>query len=145
MNIVIDVEINNKTIPLCIDTGADSSIIYDKGYELMYSMQKDNVSFKHIRNMQISNLNGVQTAGFFELPISINKDSFTLSTAVTDVIDEIDESCNMNGILGMDFLLKNKAIIDIEKEVVILNGKEYKIRKQKTLFLFCLLTKKIAK
>ena len=92
------------------------------------------IQFKYLKNMQISNLNGVQMAGFYELPIKICDYNFKLKTAVTNDIDEVDESFGLNGILGIDFIEANNGIIDVAKGMITLNGNEYKIMKKKTLF-----------
>lgn len=134
MNIAIEIEVDSTKLTMCIDTGADSSIIYDKDYKMMRSLIAKKIQFKHLKNMQISNLNGVQMTGFYELPIKINDCEFKLKTAVTNDIDEIDESFGLNGILGIDFIEANNGIIDVVKGIITLNGNEYKIMKKKTLF-----------
>ena len=134
MNIAIEIEVDSTKLTMCIDTGADSSIIYDKDYKMMRSLMQKKIQFKHLKNMQISNLNGVQMAGFYELPIKIDDFEFKLKTAVTNDIDEVDESFGLNGILGIDFIEQNNGIIDVTKGTITLNGNEYKIMKKKTLF-----------
>lgn len=134
MNIAIEIEVDSTKLTMCIDTGADSSIIYDKDYKMIRSLIQKKIQFKHLKNMQISNLNGVQMAGFYELPIKVSDCEFKLKTAVTNDIDEVDESFGLNGILGIDFIEQNNGIIDVTKGTITLNGNKYKIMKKKTLF-----------
>ena len=112
-----------KNLCFLIDTGSDSNIIFD----FVYHHYKDEFALLPLQQ-KIMGIEGHYTTNpIIEGTLNIGGTDYTsrfivlnASDAVKNVQDEF--GIQIHGILGIEFLIKNKWIIDFEKLEVRTNG-----------------------
>ena len=109
--------INDKPIECLIDSGASISVINFKEYQSRKSALLKPLS-RCRRPICIANGQTVEAPGIAHLPLGIDDTQFEVPLVIADIAVPV--------ILGMDFIRKQKGIIDSNNNEVILNGVHYK-------------------
>ena len=109
--------INDKSIECLIDSGASISVINFKEYQSRKSALLKPLS-RCRRPICIANGQTVEAPGIAHLPLGIDDTQYEVPLVIADIAVPV--------ILGMDFIRKQKGIIDSNNNEVILNGVHYK-------------------
>ena len=101
-----------------VDTGANKSILHPKKYFSIADSCRPQLQ-SLISHVRLANGDKVQTLGQAEIPLNLPGVG---SVVQNFVVAETEEPL----ILGNDFLLQNKCLIDIARQMVCVDGKEIK-------------------
>lgn len=110
--LILECKYNGQVHRFLIDTAAETSVMWCD------INNNKNLLQKKYRILGLGN-NCVKTYGFTNVKFVINNDSYRLPVHVVQ-----HENFNYSGLLGIDFLHKYKAVIDIGKHELTLHGKK---------------------
>lgn len=120
--IFIELEVNDRPAMFIVDTGASVSLV-----DRQQASEYEFICHENVGSGKINGLTGINTL----VPTSrINVSHYNYKfrgikfyAIDIDPIHEYLEKRNIHilGILGADFLIKNKAVIDYENKILILN------------------------
>lgn len=115
---VVKLNLGTKKTNFIIDTGSQISIIDDD----FYLANMNNFNYVENCRKEIMTVGGTVSSGLIIASTYLN-DSIPVFFYVTD-IDEIQKNvftntgCNVQGIIGCDFLYENKVIIDFKEKKI---------------------------
>ncbi len=122
-HLLINCKLNNQKAILLIDTGASNSI-FDKDSDLFANIEFEAVSTENKGsgfNAEISEIHygEIESLKIGHLEIKNMVFLFTSMNHVNDLYKNY-KFPRISGILGCDFLIKQKSIIDLEQEIIFM-------------------------
>jgi predicted aspartyl protease len=112
------IELNGYKIKSLIDTGAQSTLIC---LSLVKKLRIENYIDKNCKiNMGGIGKSSINCKKIHFMKIKVEKDEYPINFYVLD-------KCVNDIVIGLNFLIRNNAIIDIKNKKIKLNDKEYQL------------------
>lgn len=115
----VKVTVNGILCNFIVDTGASLTILSHKVYENI-TKSKGNALAPSTQSIILADGALLQTKGKCDLQINIGSSEFEVTTVVADI--------NTDGILGLDFLKRNKCLVDVASAKMYVEGTEHELQ-----------------
>lgn len=127
-HLLVDCKINKKEFILLIDTGASSSIFdinndicKETDLEMVENSGTSSGFNSEIENLRVGNITSLKLNKF---KIELENALFTSLNHINKIYKSV-KLPQIAGILGCDFLIKHNAIIDLSKQILVLEKNKH--------------------